>query len=148
VISDTHGLLRDEVKDRLQGVDMILHAGDVCSATLLESLRQLAPVYAVRGNCDRGEAAQGLPSRELIQIQGYHIYMLHDLNHLDLDSVAANIQIIVSGHTHIAACEQIGQVLYINPGSVGPRRYMLPVTMGFLTLDEETCAFEIISLES
>lgn len=148
MISDTHGLLRDEVKDCLKGADMILHAGDVCSGTLLESLRQLAPVYAVKGNCDRGEAAQGLPAREWIQIQGHHIYMLHDLNHLDLDPVAANIQIIVSGHTHMAACERIGQVLYINPGSVGPRRYMLPVTMGFLTLDGETCSFEIITLES
>ncbi len=148
VISDTHGLLRESVIDRLKGVDLILHAGDVCSETLLESLRRLAPVYAVRGNCDRGEAAQKLPVRELIQIGEHQIYMLHDLNHLDLDPVAANIHVVVCGHTHVAYSEQRGPVFFINPGSAGPRRYMLPVTMGFLTLDEGTCSFEIIPLEN
>ena len=148
IISDTHGLLREEVKVRLQKVDLILHAGDVCSETLLESLQQLAPVYAVRGNCDRGEAASRLPARELIQIGGYQIYMLHDLSQLDIDPVAADVQVVIYGHTHVASSQQRGQVLFINPGSAGPRRFLLPVTMGFLTLDDETCAFEIIVLEN
>lgn len=148
VISDTHGLLREEVKERLKGVDSILHAGDVGSLEIIHELKTLAPVYVVRGNCDQGYWANDLPMRELIQIEEKGIYMLHNLNQLDIIPQAADIQVVISGHTHQADCCKRDDVLYVNPGSAGPRRFNLPVTMGFLIWQDGQWQFEVQALNA
>jgi uncharacterized protein len=134
LISDTHGLLRAEAKQALAGVDLIIHAGDIGTPQVLEELRTLAPVYAVRGNNDRGPWALGLPATEAIELEGVSIYILHDLQELDLDPVAAGFATVVAGHSHRPTIETRDGVLYINPGSAGPRRFSLPVAVGFLEI--------------
>ena len=132
VISDTHGLLRPEAVEALRGVEHILHAGDVGDPAIFDQLRQLAPVTAIRGNIDRRGACALLPETEVIQLNGCSIYMLHDLHTLDLDPVAAGIQVVISGHSHTPRIEWKKGVLYFNPGSAGPRRFSLPISVGFL----------------
>ena len=134
VISDTHGLLRPEALAALHNVDHILHAGDVGDAEILDQLRQIAPVTAIRGNIDRHGTCALLPEIELLELSGCSIYMLHDANALDLDPVAAGIQVVVSGHSHQPRIEWRKNVLYFNPGSAGPRRFSLPVTIAHLEL--------------
>ncbi|RIH94055.1 metallophosphoesterase family protein [Meiothermus granaticius] len=129
VLSDTHGLLRPEAVQALKGVDWIVHAGDLGSAEVLEALRGIAPTVAVRGNIDRGEWAQGLPSTEILEVGPYALYVLHDLRELVLDPAAAGFAVVISGHSHRPAIRQEKGVLYLNPGSVGPRRFDLPVSM-------------------
>jgi len=136
VISDTHGLLRPEALTALQGSEHILHAGDVGDAGILDRLRGIAPVTAIRGNVDLSGACARLPTTELIELAGRSIYMLHDRQTLDLDPVTAGIAIVVSGHSHHPAIQWHKGVLYFNPGSAGPRRFSLPVSVGFLTLSE------------
>jgi putative phosphoesterase len=136
VISDTHGVLRPEVIEALRGVEHILHAGDVGDAAILDQLRQLAPVTAIRGNIDRSCPCAQLPETELIELSGCSIYMLHDLNAFDLDPVTAGIEVVISGHSHQPLSEWKKGVLYFNPGSAGPRRFSLPVSMGFLYVQE------------
>jgi len=136
VISDTHGLLRLEALAALRGVEHILHAGDVGDAFILDQLRQMAPVTAIRGNIDRGGRCRRLPETELVELGGQSIYMLHDQMMLDLDPVAAGIAAVVSGHSHHPAIEWRKGVLYFNPGSAGPRRFSLPVSVGFLEVSE------------
>jgi uncharacterized protein len=136
VISDTHGLLRAEAVEALRGVEHILHAGDVGEALILDQLRQLAPVTAIRGNIDRSGACARLPEAELIELNGVSIYMLHDFHAIDLDPVAAGIQVVVSGHSHNPVIEWRKAVLYFNPGSAGPRRFSLPVSVGYLNVGE------------
>jgi len=136
VISDTHGLLRPEALTALQGSEHILHAGDVGDAGILDRLRGIAPVTAIRGNVDLSGACARLPATELIELAGRSIYMLHDRQTLDLDPVTAGIAIVVSGHSHHPAIQWHKGVLYFNPGSAGPRRFSLPVSVGFLTLSE------------
>jgi len=148
VISDTHGLLREEVKERFKGVNCILHAGDIGSPNVLQELKEIAPVYAVRGNCDREQWARDLPVCEWIEIDGKNICLIHDLQQLNIDPKVADIQVVVSGHTHQAACFEKDQVLYINPGSAGPRRFNLPVTMGFLFWKEDKWFFDIDTLKA
>lgn len=132
VISDTHGLLRPEVAPALAGVDLILHCGDVGKFSILDELRKLAPVTAIRGNIDReGKCAQ-LPETEVVLAQGRYIYMLHDLKSLHLDPAAARFAAVLSGHTHVPNFYTRKGVLYFNPGSCGPRRFELPVTLGLL----------------
>jgi putative phosphoesterase len=141
VISDTHGLLRPEAVAALRGVDWILHAGDFDSAELLETVRALAPAgcfAGVRGNVDRGAWAQGLPEREWVELGGKAIYLVHDLQELDLQPAAAGISVVISGHSHQPRIERRADgVLYLNPGSAGPRRFRLPVTLAFLTIDRD-----------
>lgn len=135
VISDTHGRLRAEARSHLKGVDYILHAGDVGDPKILKSLHKFAPVTAIRGNIDvLGPCAQ-LPETELVELGGIHIYLLHNLSELDLDPTAAGISVVISGHTHQPKIERRKDVLYFNPGSAGPRRFSLPVTLGFLELN-------------
>lgn len=129
ILSDTHGLLRPEAVQALKGVDWIVHAGDLGSAEVLEALRGIAPTVAVRGNIDRGEWAQGLPSTEILEVGPYALYVLHDLRELALDPAAAGFAAVISGHSHRPAIRQEKGVLYLNPGSVGPRRFDLPVSM-------------------
>ena len=136
VISDTHGLLRPEALTALQGSEHILHAGDVGDAGILDRLRGIAPVTAIRGNVDLSGACARLPATRLIELAGRSIYMLHDRQTLDLDPVTAGIAIVVSGHSHHPAIQWHKGVLYFNPGSAGPRRFSLPVSVGFLTLSE------------
>jgi putative phosphoesterase len=136
VISDTHGLLRPEAVAALAGVEHILHAGDVGDAEILDRLAHIAPVTAIRGNVDRGERCGRLPETELVELGGQSIYMLHDRTALDLDPVAAGIGAVVFGHSHQQAIEWVKGVLYFNPGSAGPRRFSLPVSVGFMEISE------------
>ena len=147
VISDTHGLLRPEALAALRGVDHILHAGDVGDTEILRQLAQLAPVTAIRGNIDRSGPCSRLPEIEIVELAGKSIYMLHDRNQLDLDPVAAAIAAVISGHSHVPAIEWRRDVLYFNPGSAGPRRFSLPVSLGFLEVDGATLKPRLQTLE-
>ncbi|MGC1415225.1 MAG: metallophosphoesterase family protein [Candidatus Acidiferrum sp.] len=147
LISDTHGVLRDEALRALRGSDLILHAGDVGGPEILETLRTLAPVVAVRGNVDTGRWAEELPLTEVVQIGPVMVYMLHILNDLDIDPVAAGIHIVVSGHSHQPGQSESGGIIYINPGSAGPRRFQLPVTLARLDLGVRPWTVEFIQLE-
>src|SRR5262249_21448250 len=134
VISDTHGLLRPEAVEVLRGSVHILHAGDVGTPEILERLREIAPVTAVRGNVDHGTWASVLPKTEVIEIDGVSLYMLHILDQLDLKPEAAGFHVVVYGHSHKPASEVRGRVLYFNPGSAGPRRFRLTVPVGKLVV--------------
>lgn len=147
VISDTHGLLRPEALAALRGCNPILHAGDIGSADVLEQLRKLAPVFAVRGNNDRERWAELLPETEVVDVQNFRLYLLHDLHTLDLDPAAAGFHAVISGHSHRAKIEEKQGVLYFNPGSAGPRRFRLPVSIGRLTLSKRKLRGEIIELK-
>ena len=146
VISDTHGLLRAEALMALAGSEHILHAGDVGDAAILDRLREIAPVTAIRGNVDVAGACSQLPETELIQFAGRSIYMLHDRQALDLDPVAAGIAVVVSGHSHHPAIQWHKGVLYFNPGSAGPRRFSTPVSLGFLTIAGSAIEPRVIDL--
>ena len=146
VISDTHGLLRPEVAPALAGADLILHAGDIDTSDVLEQLQSLAPVIAVRGNNDRGAWADAIPEREVTRVGSVCIYMLHDLHDIDLSPVAAGFQVIVSGHTHRPVIEQRDGVLFVNPGSAGPRRFSLPVTVARLMIEGPAARAEVVHL--
>ena len=146
VLSDTHGLLRPELIRALAGVDHILHAGDVGDITILDRLRQVAPVTAIRGNIDTDGATAALPETEIVELGGRSIYLLHDLKTLDLVPQAAGISVIVSGHTHQALIETRNGVLYLNPGSVGPRRFDLPVTLARLIITSGNLHAELVTL--
>jgi uncharacterized protein len=132
LISDTHGLLRPEAKAFLQGSDYIVHAGDICDAGILEELAAIAPVTAVRGNNDKGSWAKQLRGTELLRVGGTFIYVIHDLARLDIEPGSAGVRVVVSGHSHLPLIEERGGVLYVNPGSSGPRRFSLPVSAGEL----------------
>lgn len=146
LISDTHGLLREEAVRALRGSDLILHAGDVGAPEILETLRALAPVVAVRGNVDRGAWARALPISEAVRAGSVTIYMLHILQGLDLNPGAGGFQIVVSGHSHKPGQTEKNGVLYINPGSAGPRRFQLPVTVARLDLRVRPWQVEFIDL--
>jgi uncharacterized protein len=137
VISDTHGLLRPEAVAALRDVEHILHAGDVGDASILDRLGHIAPLTAIRGNVDHQGRCARLPETELVELAGRHFYMLHDRNLLDLDPVAAGIAAVISGHSHQPSIEWRKGVLYFNPGSAGPRRFSLPVSLGFLEVSAE-----------
>jgi uncharacterized protein len=134
LISDTHGLLRDEALDVLEGSELIIHAGDVGKPEVLTELRQLAPVVAVKGNIDKGSWTSELPSTAVVEAGPVIIYVLHDIAELDLDPVAAGFQVVVSGHSHSPSRAERSGILYVNPGSAGPRRFKLPVTVARLDL--------------
>jgi len=136
VISDTHGVLRPEAVAAMRGVEHILHAGDVGDAVILDQMEQIAPLTAIRGNIDRGGRCGRLPETELVELGGQSLYMLHDRMALDLDPVAAGIAAVISGHSHHPAIEWRKGVLYFNPGSAGPRRFSLPVSVGFLEISK------------
>ena len=137
VISDTHGLLRPEALDPLRGSERIIHAGDVGSPDILEKLSAIAPVTAVRGNIDKQGWARSLPETEVLDVGGVLIYVVHDLTQLDLKAKAAGFAAVVSGHSHIPKQETREGVLYFNPGSAGPRRFKLPVSVGRLIIDDQ-----------
>jgi putative phosphoesterase len=146
LISDTHGLLRDEAMRALEGSDLIIHAGDVGKPEIIDALKALAPVFAVRGNIDMESWAAALPETEVVKTGIATFYVLHDVHALDLDPVAAGFHIVVSGHSHKPARAEHGGVLYINPGSAGPRRFELPVTVARLDLDQKPWRVDFIDL--
>ena len=144
LISDTHGLLRPEAVRALAGSDVIIHAGDVGGPEILDALRAVAPVVAVRGNVDTGAWASALPGTAVAEVCGTLIYVLHDLNELDLDPAAAGFGVVVSGHSHQPASAERGGVLFVNPGSAGRRRFKLPVTVERLDLGRRPWDVEFI----
>ena len=146
MISDTHGLLRPEALAALAGVDQIIHAGDVGAEGILERLQKLAPVRAVRGNVDRGAWAEKLPAREVVLAAGATLYVLHDRQDLDLDPATAGLQAVITGHSHRPQILEKDGVLYLNPGSAGPRRFRLPVTLAILAITDGTLSAQIITL--
>ena len=148
VISDTHGLLRPEAIEALRGSDGILHAGDVGAPEILEALAQIAPVTAIRGNVDTDAWARALPKAEVVTAGGVSIYMLHDLGQLDLKLGTGGFRAVVYGHSHQPKIEEKNGVLYFNPGSAGPRRFNLPVSLGKLLIREREVRAELIELKT
>ena len=144
LISDTHGLLRPEAKAFLEGCDRIIHGGDIGNPDILEQLAAFAPLTVVRGNNDNGDWAGGLPETQLVQVEGVRIYVIHDLAQLDIDARAARVRVVVSGHSHMPAIAERDDVLYINPGSAGPRRFKLPIAAGELTITGNAISAKIV----
>jgi uncharacterized protein len=146
VISDTHGLLREEAVRALQGSDLIIHAGDVGHPEVLQGLGRIAPTFAVRGNNDRGEWATALPASEVVAVGESAFYVLHELAELDLDAAAAGFAAVISGHSHSPSIETRKGVLYLNPGSAGPRRFRLPVTVATVAAQPSRLVAKILHL--
>lgn len=146
VISDTHGLVRPEAIAAFKGVDLIIHAGDIGGPDVLEALRVLSPVVAVRGNNDKGEWAASLADTEVVDVRGTLFYLLHHLNELDLTPAAAGFKGVISGHSHRPLVEKREGVLFINPGSAGPRRFKLPVSVGFIRMNDTGFTAEVKEL--
>jgi putative phosphoesterase len=136
VISDTHGLLRPEAVAAMRGVEHILHAGDVGDIAVLERLREIAPVTAIRGNVDVSGPCAELPATDVVELGGKLFYLVHSVDGLDINPVAAGVAMVVSGHSHKASVQVRDGVVYFNPGSAGPRRFSLPVTVGFVTVED------------
>ena len=148
LISDTHGLLRPQAVDFLHGSDLIVHGGDICDAAILTALAAIAPVIAVRGNNDRGEWAERLRESELFRIGDAFIYAIHDVAAIDIEPRAAGVQVVVSGHSHRPSIRNDDGILYINPGSAGPRRFKLPISVGELTVDGAAVSARTVELAS
>jgi putative phosphoesterase len=146
LISDTHGLLRPEALRALDGSDLIVHAGDVGKPEILDALKRLAPLVAVRGNIDKGGWADALPLTATIEAGSVAVYVLHDLQQLDLDPAAAGFHVVVSGHSHQPSRTERDGVLYLNPGSAGPCRFQLPVTVARLDLRQPPWEAEFIDV--
>lgn len=146
LISDTHGLLRPQAVSFLRGCDHIVHAGDIGGAELLDQLSELAPLTAVRGNNDTGSWAERLAQSELVHVDGVFIYALHDLAELDIEPTAAGVQVVVSGHSHKPSVERRQGVLYVNPGSAGPRRFKLPISVAELIVAGATVSARLVEL--
>src|ERR1700720_1597001 len=136
VVSDTHGLLRPEAVAALRGVEHILHAGDVGDVAILDELRKIAPVTAIRGNVDVSGACAKLPATDVVELGGKLFYLVHSVHDLDINPAAAGVAMVVSGHSHKASVQVRDGVIYFNPGSAGPRRFSLPVTLGFVTVED------------
>lgn len=147
VISDTHGLVRPEALAALAGADRIVHAGDIGSLQVLEALARVGPVTAVRGNNDRGDWAAGIAETEVVEVGGLALYVLHDVHELDLDPRAAGFAAVIAGHSHQPRQEERDGVLFFNPGSAGPRRFRLPVSVGRLTIENGRVAGSLMTLE-
>jgi putative phosphoesterase len=148
VISDTHGLLRPEALEALKGVDLILHAGDIGNSQVLEALQCIAPVIAVRGNNDKGAWTAELPDREVVEVGAVKVYILHDLKEINLNPAAKGFQVVLSGHSHKPSVEERMGVLYVNPGSAGPRRFSLPVSVARLRINAESVIAELVELST
>jgi putative phosphoesterase len=146
VVSDTHGLIRPEALDALRDSELIIHCGDIGSPAVLEVLGNLAPVRAIRGNNDKGAWASSLPTYDVVEVGTHAIYVVHNLSGLDLDPDAAGFTAAVSGHSHKSVIEKRGKTLFVNPGSAGPRRFSLPVTVATLALRSGRCEAKIVEL--
>lgn len=146
VISDTHGLMRPEAIDVLRGSDIIVHAGDIGSPQVLTELARIAPTKSVRGNNDYDQWADELPMREVVEVAGKLLYIVHEMSDLDIDPVAADFSAIITGHTHRPLAELRDSVLYLNPGSAGPRRFKLPATLAKIWISDSSLRHEIVTL--
>jgi uncharacterized protein len=146
VISDTHGLLRPEARVALAECEHILHAGDVGDANILDELKKIAPVTAIRGNVDVSGACAELPETEMVALGGVVFYLVHSIGWLDLDPVAAGVQVVVSGHSHRPSLERRNGVVYLNPGSAGPQRFRLPISVGLVTVSRGKVNARILEL--
>ncbi len=146
VISDTHGLVRPEVLKTLEGVEHIIHAGDIGSPSVIEELCRIAPMTAIRGNVDAGDWAKEFPDTAIAEIGEAMIYVIHNIRNLDLDPSTAGFSAVIFGHSHIPVHEMRGGVLFFNPGSAGPRRFHLPISVGYLNIIEKKVSGEIITL--
>lgn len=147
LISDTHGLLRPEATAFLHGSDFIVHAGDIVDAAILDRLAAIAPVTAVRGNNDKGAWAMRLSETEVLEIDEVLIYVLHDLAALDVDPAAAGFRVVVSGHSHRPRITERDGVLYVNPGSAGPRRFSLPIAAAELTIAGDSIDARLVEFD-
>jgi uncharacterized protein len=147
VISDTHGLVRPEALAALAGVERIVHAGDIGTSDVLEALGRIAPVTAVRGNNDRERWAADIPETDVLEIGDVSLYVLHDLHELDLDPRAAGFAAVIAGHSHQPRMEERDGVLYLNPGSAGPRRFKLPISLARLTVTGGRLRAELVTLD-
>jgi putative phosphoesterase len=148
VISDTHGLVRPEALAALAGVERIVHAGDIGDQAVLDTLARVAPVTAVRGNNDRGRWAADIPETEVVEVGGVSLYLLHDLHELDLEPRAAGFAAVISGHSHQPRLDEKDGVLFLNPGSAGPRRFKLPISLARLRIAKGRVNAELVTLQS
>ena len=146
VISDTHGLLRPEALDLLRGSEHIIHAGDIGEPEIIPALEHIALVTAIRGNIDKDTWAQRFPETQVVELGGLHFYVIHDLNALDLNPKAAGLAAVISGHSHQAKQERKDGVLYFNPGSAGPKRFTLPVTLGRLEIADGRVVGKVLEI--
>ncbi|WP_315118921.1 metallophosphoesterase family protein [uncultured Clostridium sp.] len=137
IISDTHGLLRGEFLEELKDVQLIIHAGDIDKEEVLSELNKICSVVAVRGNCDKGKLKKELPFSDIVEVEGKYIYVVHDINTMDIDPKTAGIDIVIFGHSHKAYEGEKDNILYINPGGAGPRRFKLPISMAILTFEND-----------
>ncbi len=147
IISDTHGLVRQSVVKSFKDVDLIVHAGDIGTHEALKTLQTIAKVYPVRGNVDGGKWTDNLPFTEVVQVGQTYLYVLHDLNTLDLDPVAAGFNVVISGHSHLPKIEERNGILFLNPGSAGARRSNYPVSIAFLYINGVSIDAEIVELK-
>ena len=147
VISDTHGLMRPEACAALEGSALIVHAGDIGKPEVLEQLSKIAPVVAVRGNSDRGAWAKALRKTEVVQAGELYLYVIHDVQELNLDPAAADFKAVISGHSHQPRVEEKDGVMFLNPGSAGPRRFNLPISLARLYIRENTLEAEVVELD-
>lgn len=147
VISDTHGRLKEKALEVLKGSDIIVHAGDIGRPEILDALKEIAPVYAVRGNIDRDGWARSLPLTQAIEVENKFIYVIHDINMMDLDSRAAGIDVVIYGHSHNPKKEEKNGILYFNPGSAGPKRFNLPICIGRIEIKDGSIDAGWIDLE-
>jgi len=147
LISDTHGLLRPEALEALTGVEHILHAGDIGSAEILPQLERIAPVTAVRGNNDKAPWASAIAEFEAVKLGALNVYLLHDIADLDLDPAASGFAAVITGHSHKPGVDQKGGALFVNPGSAGPRRFSLPISVGFLEIEGTSIRASIRELQ-
>lgn len=148
IISDTHGLLRPEVMAALAGAELIIHAGDIGTPDVLNTLETIAPVIAVRGNNDQDLWAKPIPLTNVVEHQSYVLYVVHELDHLDLDPVASEFSAVIFGHSHRSSAEKRKGVLYLNPGSAGPRRFTLPISVARLHFTDTGLTPEIIEINT
>ena len=146
IISDTHSLLRPEAIKRLAGVDHIIHAGDIGAPEVIKGLQRIAPITAVRGNIDAGEWAKNYPDTELVVLGGRTLYVLHNLNEIKLDPAASGFDVVISGHSHRPKIEKKNGVLYVNPGSAGPRRFKLPIAVATLEFSDRALLPQILEI--
>ncbi len=147
IISDTHGLIRKSVVKAFNDVDLIVHAGDIEKPDVLETLQTIATVHPVRGNVDGGKWTKNLPNTEVVQVGQVYLYVLHDLNTLDLDPAAAGFNVVIYGHSHIPNIEESDGIIFLNPGSAGPRRFDYPISIAFLYINGSSIETEIVELK-
>jgi hypothetical protein len=147
VISDTHGLVRKSVLKSFKGVDLIVHAGDVGEPKVLDTLQTVAKVHPVRGNVDVGKWTNNLPLTEVVEVGQVYLYVLHDLGSLELDPAAAGFNAVISGHSHIPKIKKVDDILYLNPGSAGPKRFDYPISIAFLYIKGTSIETEIVELK-